>query len=606
VVIGEEDLEPVVLRLEEGLELRGRVETSDGDAAGGVAVWTQPASRAVDRGASVRSSTLTDADGRFQFDDLGPGTHSVSAQSEDGKTARATAEAGQRDEVVLRFPPGTEISGTVLDPDGAPLGGATVQAMVREPFQRLRGETGPDGRYELADAVPGHWEIRASAEGLASASKEIDVREGVPAAVDFRLERGATVVGEIRGLEESELENCSVYTDAGGSARPSSDGTFRIEGVPSGEHQVIAFEMTTRRSRSAAAVVPEAGESEPVVIDFAGGLTVFGRVLRGGSGVAGMSVSVAGVAAYASGETVSGSDGEWRVEGLEPGEYRVAVLSQSGGVIAGDHVLLEGDTELDLHIPIGSLRGRVLEADTRRPIEGAAVTISGTAIPPIQRSGTSDAAGAFEFDELPDGDYTVRAHATGRAPAQESISLTEGTAGELMLLLERETSTVFVVREPDGSPATGIDIRSMAGGAAGPIIVVACTAGGRCEVDDLPAGQWSLLIRGQGMALVTAVIPQDEIAVQLRRSGELTIAAPADESGAAWQVRISDTSTGVVLPVHRYANPAGGEWVPVGASGLRLTVPEGSWRIESFAPDGTTSVRDVAVSGGGEVRVELD
>ena len=606
VMIGATNPEPVVIRLEAGLELRGRVETADGEPAAGVAVTASPASQSRGGGMTDTSRTQSDADGRFHFDALGPGTQRVRARSEDGQTAQATAEAGQPDEVMLRFPRGGVIRGTVFGPDGSPVAGARVSAYSSGVFQSVSDETGVDGRFGLTDVGPGSWTVWASAEGLAGASEDVEVPEGETVTVDLHLERGATVIGEILGLSASELESCMVRVDGGGRASPTADGAFRIDGVPSGERQVVAIEMTTRRSRSVGVVVPESGESEPVMVDFAAGLTVYGRVLRNSTGVPGLTVSVHGVVAAASGETVSGPDGSWRVEGLEPGEYQIAAHSRSGAVLAGDHVLLEADTELDLVVSLGSVIGRVFEADTERPIEGATVTVTGSSIPPVQRAATSDAAGAFEVSDLGDGDYTVQAEARGRMPARQNVTVLDGAAHDVTLLLEGDTTTVLVVREADGLSASRISIQSLGGGILGPSIWSSCSADGRCEVNDLPRGRWTLLVHGRGSALVVADVPHAEIPVRLRVAGELKITAPHDESGASWQVRLSEAATGIVVPVHQWSNLGRGEWVPVRASGLDLRLPEGAWRIEAYAPDGTMSTREATVPGGGNVTVELE
>ena len=92
VVIGETVTKALVIRLEPCLELRGRVETADGSPAAGLRVSATPSSQSFSGMRSAYSRTQTDANGRFVFDRLGPGTQSVSARSEDGMTAETTAE----------------------------------------------------------------------------------------------------------------------------------------------------------------------------------------------------------------------------------------------------------------------------------------------------------------------------------------------------------------------------------------------------------------------------------------------------------------------------------------------------------------------------------
>jgi protocatechuate 3,4-dioxygenase beta subunit len=606
IMIAEGDLEPLVIRVEPGLELRGRVETADREPATGVTITASPSSRSWGGGSSDSSRTQADLDGRFHFDALSPGNQSLRARSDEGLTARATAEAGQSEEVVLRFARGGVIRGVVYDPYGAPASAVRIFGYCRDTGQPARDESGPDGRFQLTEVGPCTWTVGAAAEGFASVSEEIEVPEGDTVSVELRLERGAAVVGEVRGLRPSELETCMVRVERGGSANPGADGAFRIEGVEDGETQVIAIEASTRRSRSTQVVVPEAGESAPVVIDFGGGLAVYGRVLRGGTGVSGLMVSVSGVATAVSSQTVSGTDGSWRVEGLEPGEYQIAARSSAGEVLAGDHVLIENDAEVDLYLASGSIRGRVLEADTEQPIEGASVTITGSALPPVRRSAATGSGGAFEISDLGDGDYTVHAEARGRMPAQTSVTIADGASAQVELSLEDDETTVLVVTGADGVPASGIWIQSLGGGVLGPLVSSTCAEGGRCEVRNIPRGRWTLLIQGEGMTLIVADLPGGEIPVRLREGGTLKVKAPTVEGAGVWQVRLSEATTGLVVPVYGFDNPGRGEWVPVPTAGFTHRLPEGAWRIEAFAPDGTQSVQQAAVAAGGTTGVLLE
>jgi len=447
----------------------------------------------------------------------------------------------------------------------------------------------------------------AMAEGFASKDREIEVPEGGLSNLELRLERGATVIGQVRGVATSELEACRIHSDDGASTEIGMDGSFRLGGVGSGEREITARLYASDRTRSVRATVPESGETGPVIFDFASGLTLSGRVLRSGEGVPGMVVTANGVGIEAAGNAMSGPDGGWRIEGLDPGEFQVAVQSRSGEVVAGDHVLLETDTEIDLQIAGGSIAGRVVEVDTQAPIEVAKVNISGSGLPPVNRRVSTDGSGFFEATDLADGDFVVRAEAPARSAAQQIVSVRDGRAGDVTLELDQKRTTVLVVRGPDGGSPSTLWIVSASDGVLGPMLRVSCSVGGRCEVNQLAPGRWTLRIGADSSALALVVVdlPQNEVPVTLRRTGKLELRAAAVAAEMAWQVRLIEAASGIVVPIDDWQNPGRGEWVPVGASGLTVSLPEGGWRIETFAPDGTQGVQQATVTAGGTTEVLL-
>ena len=102
----------------------------------------------------------------------------------------------------------------------------------------------------------------------------------------------------------------------------------------------------------------------------------------------------------------------------------------------------------------------------------------------MHRTVATDASGVFSVVDLADGDFRVAADALGHSPAQKSVSLRDSAPASVTLHLGPLESTVLVVREANGSPASGVSIMTSQGGILGPALMVDCGGEGRCEKRD--------------------------------------------------------------------------------------------------------------------------
>lgn len=591
------DPEPVTVRLKPGETLRGRVLGPDGGPVAGATVEAT--------GAESRQMAQTAADGTFVLEGLAPGELRLVATASGGLRGEAAARAGSGEEVVLRLERPGRIVGRVLDPEGSPVAGASVMQFGPDDFSRGPLKTGADGGFSVEEAEPGTWRLSARAEGFAgSPAREVEVKAGEDSVVELRLERGGVVEGVVRGLEGSELDRCRVL-GGGAETRVQPDGSFRLEGVRPGRVTVRAMVVPGGRARSVVVDLPDPAEPAWVEIDFGGGATLTGTVTRAGLGVPGLAVSVIAVGGTEGASTTTGEDGAWRVEGLEPGEYQVQVRTPGAEVLTGQHLVLEGDLRLDLEVPAGGLEGRVLDRETGLPLAGAAVEARRVGIPEMVRRASSGEDGRYRLGELPDGEYAVTMEARGYRSERVPAAVREGLFTPLDVELEPGGGVTLVVRTGGGAPAASIWALPLGGGVVGTLRQTACDGGGRCTLEDLPGGDWILLVgEGSEAALVRVRNPGPEVPVTLRPVGRLRVTAPRGE-GPAWRIRAIDGATGLPLPVHRYLNPAGGEWVPVPAGGAELRVPAGAWTVEAVSPDGASETRTVEVPAGGTAEVVL-
>jgi len=91
----------------------------------------------------------------------------------------------------LAFGQEATVVGTVTDPSGAAVAGASVTLTDHDTGQAHTLTTGADGQYVAPDVHIGHYDVRAEAKGFKSAErKDLLVQVGDRARVDFQMEVG--------------------------------------------------------------------------------------------------------------------------------------------------------------------------------------------------------------------------------------------------------------------------------------------------------------------------------------------------------------------------------------------------------------------------------
>jgi hypothetical protein len=185
------------------------------------------------------SQVQTDNVGRYTIDGIAPGLYHLSAEIRGlagihSKTV--PLHAGETVEVDVTLSRGASLAGRVLGPDGAPVGGATVTAVLGWPEQS--GTTDKAGRYRLDGVAVGSMEVTVEAEGLKTFQRTIDVQKDGN-TLDVTLEQepedrseghpeGEGRAGRIWAEETSALPDPSVRP----SLQDDSRGTERAQPSP--------------------------------------------------------------------------------------------------------------------------------------------------------------------------------------------------------------------------------------------------------------------------------------------------------------------------------------------------------------------------------------
>jgi hypothetical protein len=181
----------VLVRLEVGGRIQGRVLGPDGGPAAGVPVvllpggWTAEEDED-DMAIAERRVTRTDAEGRYAIEDLPPGGAWIFAVPDDLSLAPSFVRAGVPATVApdLILDRGHNVKGEVTDAEGRPLVGATVRVL-----SELRGAeamTGPRGDFVL-EALPAVDEsLVVTLAGYAPAWADLPATPTEPVVVRMR------------------------------------------------------------------------------------------------------------------------------------------------------------------------------------------------------------------------------------------------------------------------------------------------------------------------------------------------------------------------------------------------------------------------------------
>ena len=270
----------------------------------------------------------TDREGRFSFEDVGPGEWLVGPAPERTPDAQSIAPLAQ----LVEIPPGTSsveveieahrglyIRGHVVDPSGRPVDEAHV--WVQNPDAMSAGaDARDDGAFAIGPLAPGTYTISASSLSGHAESDEVAVEAGT-SEVELRLNPGGVLAGVTIDTRSGEplAADVAMTTDGwmgmrmGGS---DADGEFRFRGMAAGTYSLRA-EVGELVGIVHGIVLTAGGETGDIVVAMEPGATL--RVRCGGEG--GMRVVVrAGLAAVKT---------EWVYPGtprdvvLPPGEVTV-------------------------------------------------------------------------------------------------------------------------------------------------------------------------------------------------------------------------------------------------------------------------------------------
>ena len=312
---------------------------------------------------------------------------------------------------------------------------------------------------------------RETLRGFAGHATGVIVRDAeVPVSVTIRS--AGVVTGTFFGPDgETSVTNSQVQLRASGqpSAFTVTDesGAFRFDGVPVGGFTLEGFDASTARSGSTSARV-----------DFDEQLVVANIQLGPLGSVEGVALSSDGTTPIGGGQVdllrgsavrqtvTSNADGTFEFQGVAGGSFTVRVISLDGlsgqaqgridfeGQVAGVTVELEGS---------GRIEGLVSDADDGL-VANAQVTLTdpGGQVRFAQTGDSGAELGRYAFDQVPLGDFSIRARPSG------AVTPGDGGTASGRLAFDRAvaiadvdfTGTISVDVDVQGAvPGTSIEVR---------------------------------------------------------------------------------------------------------------------------------------------------
>ena len=418
-----------------GVTLRGSIDDAGGGPIAAATVWLldplRPSEPYVTRSTPAGAYEITVEPGQYTVLVVHP-DYIVEARP-------VTLGASAREDVTLV--PGGAIEGTVVDPAGAPIGGAKVTVLAPEKLgdQPVRWQlaamygallpvtTDANGHFALRGLPPGRVRVAArSAAAATTTPVELDLAlasttSGVTLTTAPARPITGFVVAEGRGIANAQV---FAIRDAPMTmpVRATTDGAgyFEVAGLTAGPYRLVAT-----AAGFAPSVTKHVSGGEALV-PLERGVTVRGTIEASGRPVvklAAASSTMEHVLRAALTTAVVDARGNFTISGVAPGRYIVSATTfEQRGEAAID---VGAEPMAGVRIPMAvrpALTGEVID-DTGTKLAGVLVSASPGRDPFTAMFSTvrTDEHGAFRIAGLDPGEHDVRVYdATGqRAWANE-------------------------------------------------------------------------------------------------------------------------------------------------------------------------------------------
>jgi hypothetical protein len=480
--------------------------------------------------------------------------------------------------------------------------------------------TDAEGRFRLTLRKGTPQKVRVEASGLAA-----QVRKAVSpgASLTFDLARGGTIEGVVRDGDDGRPVPGARIEAYGREAlalpddpetgrivtQSDADGRFKIEGVGSGLHTVVA---RSRQAGHASRANVRAGAR--VELRLFPAATVSGTVTGpDGKPIPRALLSVAGrpfgrnSAAYAADER-----GRYEIAGLEPGLYDVIARAPGLAPAVAPEVVLDERSEarIDLALRPGArVIGRLVD-ERERPVAGKVDVgeLDGRATPFVLADSLRAEAGPdgrFAIAEVPQGEHALGVRAPGQAVERVDFAVRAGDrqvdVGDVRL--EVGIAIRGHVRTKAGAPVADAGIEGYVMRRGATRSEARSEADGSFVLAGLEQATYRLNVAapGFGAAEKEAEPGSEPIEVVLEPAGTIT-GLVTDDRGRpvdSFRVTASQGEGGMMRRMPRF------EEVSAEDGRFRLAdVAAGTYVLKATAPERAAgTVADVVVSVGGTVDV---
>ncbi len=614
-----EDVDDVVLELEPGAVISGRVTRPDGRPAIGARVAQVGEGDGMMR---MLGGVPADGEGHYWLEGLAPGEVSIEATHPDHpRTVRDLEVEVGLNELDLTFEGGVEVTGQVSDTAGAAVGDAAVRLL---PAGRMWGgpETisGPDGRFRLPGVEDGDYRLRVEAAGYAPHTAEQAVTvSGEPVhGLAVQLETGGAIHGRVRGVEPAELSKVGVRADGlsipgFGGAAVDFEGNYRIENLAPGSYNVVAtLAESGRQARGQAALEPGVTEVR-LDLEFGGGLELRGRAVQGERPVSGATLLAEGRDVDHDGWGRTDTDGAFAIDGLEPGTYDVHLRNWQTGLAYDETVELSASREVVLEVPTARVRGRIYDSADREPLAGVGVTLraadgGGTGRLPLH-SATTDLEGKFELPNVGDGSWQLSAERKGYAAVSRGLTVQfQKPVEDLELPMDPTEGLTLEARLPTGAAPAELRVAVIDG--SGMTLVggnFATGENGRVRLSTVPPGSFTLVVSAAGSAVSNLAVraPGPAVPVTLQPATALRVVVPElSGSPTLATVRVADAA-GRSFHALSWNGNALTEWRMAGGRLELGSLPPGSWTVTVDTADGRSWRGRTATAVGAAAELSL-
>jgi uncharacterized surface anchored protein len=383
------------------------------------------------------SSTVTDSDGNYAFEDLAPGTYQLTVN----ETGFALSSLG-----AIVFSNGTaianfilnllsgSISGTVVDEEGTPISGQSIFINLYDQNNLLVSsvQAQPDGTYLFTDVVPGNYIITVNTSGYNPNSFAVTVNPDDITTLNLELQiQGGTLAGRVINQSTSLPISgvaLTIFNETGIPivfAISDQDGLFTLPNLPAGT-VVVSAVATGFSNESRGAIIGNGATTDTVVALSPETGNLLGVITDvNGAGIPAATIFLLDYKRSVVTTVLTQNDGRYAIFNLLPGIYTMIVSapqfeqkSLSAFIDPNETTV----TNVQFSLLPGSVEGVVTDASTgafisQTNVELRLISASG----PVVASALTDSLGQYRFNQVSVGTYTVVT--TNRSYGNDSASI---------------------------------------------------------------------------------------------------------------------------------------------------------------------------------------